>query len=97
MRNIQRLGIEKRAESFGRRREHHVDRESRLHRFAGELFNLELKEKTREQERTIKSRLQATRPVGVGFGERDNYGPDSSWDTKDPIRYKPVPSYYNAQ
>lgn len=96
MSNIPKLGIEKRAESFGRRRQHHVDRESRAHRFAGELFGIELKERTKRQERESRSRLQSSRPVGIGFGEKDNYGPDNSWDTKDPIKDTPVPSYYNA-
>lgn len=97
MRSLPKLGIEKRAESFGRRRQHHVDREPAFHRFAGELFGLELKDRTRQQEKETQSRLQSVRPVGIGFGERDNYGPDDSWDTKDPIKHTPVPSYYNTQ
>lgn len=97
MRSIPKLGIEKRVESLGRRRQHHVDRESRAHRFAGELFGLELKERSRRQEKESRSRLQSSRPVGLGFGERDSYGPDESWDTKDPIKDTPVPSYYSAQ
>jgi hypothetical protein len=96
MSSIPRLGIEKRAESFGKRREHHVDREPRSHRFAGELFGLELKDRERRQEKQSRSRLQSSRPVGIGFGEKDNYGPDDSWDTKDPIKGTPVPSYYNV-
>jgi hypothetical protein len=97
MRSIPRLGIEKRAESFGRRREHHVDREPRSHRFAGELFGLELKDRARRVEKDVRTRLQSVRPVGIGFGERDKYGPDESWDTKDPIKHTPAPSYYSAQ
>jgi hypothetical protein len=96
MRSIQKLSIEKRAEAYGRRRQHHVDREPRSHRFAGELFGLELKERARGQEKEARVRLQSVRPVGVGFGEKDNYGPDESWDTKDPIKQTPVPSYYSA-
>lgn len=97
MRSVPKLGIEKRAESFGGRRQHHVDREPQGHRFAGELFGLELKERTRRQEKESRSRLQAVRPVGIGFGEKDKYGPDESWDTKDPIKYTPAPSYYSDQ
>lgn len=97
MRSIPKLGIEKRAESFGRRRAHHVDRDPRSHRFAGELFGLELKDKVRRQEKDSRTKLQSVRPVGIGFGEKDNYGPDESWDTKDPIKYIPVPNYYSAQ
>lgn len=96
MRSIRTLGIEKRAESYGRRRQHHVDREPSFHRFAGELFGVELRDKERSKERQIKQRLQANRPVGIGFGEKDNYGPDDSWDTKDAIKYRPSPSYYNS-
>lgn len=47
MRSIRTLGIEKRAESYGRRRQHHVDREPSFHRFAGELFGVELRDKER--------------------------------------------------
>lgn len=97
MSNIAKVGIEKRAESFGRRRYHHVEREPRLHRFAGELFGLELKDRARRQDKSTKSRLQSSRPVGVGFGEKDNYGPDDSWDTKDPIINTPSPKYYKTQ
>lgn len=94
MRSLERLGIEKRAESFGRRRAHHVDKEPSFHRFAGELFGVALRDKVREQESESRKRLQASRPVGLGFGEKDNYGPDDTWDTKDPITHTPSPSYY---
>lgn len=97
MSSIPRLGIEKRAESFGRRRERHGDREPRFHRIAGELFGVELRQKARQQEKEVRSRLQAVRPVGIGFGEDDKYGPDDSWDTKDPIKYTPSPNYYSSQ
>lgn len=97
MRSIPKLGIEKRAESFGRRRQHHVDRDPSFHRFAGEIFGLEVKDRARQQEKNLRDRLQSVRPVGIGFGEKDNYGPDESWDTKDPIKYTPVPNYYNNQ
>jgi hypothetical protein len=97
MRSVHKLGIEKRIEAFGRRRQHHVDQEPKTHRFAGELFGLELKDRARQQKKDARSRLQATRPVGIGFGEKDNYGPDESWDTKDLLKYIPVPNYYNVQ
>lgn len=97
MSSIPRLGIEKRAESFGQRRQHHVDREPRNYRFAGEIFGVEPRDRVRQQEKKVRARLQASRPVGIGFGERDKYGPDNSWDTKDPIKHTPYPSYYNIQ
>lgn len=97
MSGIPRLGIERRADSFGRRREYHADREPRFHRIAGEIFGVELKDRVRRQDKETRSRLQAVRPVGIGFGEDDNYGPDDSWDTKDPIKDTLYPSYYNNQ
>lgn len=97
MSSIPKLGIERRVEGFGRRRQHHVDRDPRFHRFAGEIFGLEAKDRARRQEKYSRTRLQSVRPVGIGFGETDNYGPDNSWDTKDPIEYTPVPSYYSSQ
>lgn len=65
-------------------------------RFAGELFNLEARENERHREEEVRRKLQSTRVVGVGFGERDTYGPDNSWDTKDAITYTPVPGYYKG-
>jgi len=32
-------------------------------------------------------------PVGLGFGENDTFGPDNSYDTKDPIKYKHAREY----
>jgi hypothetical protein len=93
MRSINKLSIEKRAESYGRRRQHHVDRDPSFHRFAGELFGIELRDKNRQQEIKARQRLQSMRGVGLGFGERDQFGPDDSWDTKDPIKYTPSQAY----
>jgi hypothetical protein len=93
MRSVKKLGIEKRAESYGRRRHHHVDRDPAFYRFAGEIFGVELRDKARRQERETKQKLQSTRGVGLGFGEKDQFGPDDSWDTKDPIRYTPSQGY----
>lgn len=88
---------ERRAESFGQRRSSHVDREPKRFRLAGELFGVDVKNKARAQKEKSRQRLQSVRAVGVGFGERDNYGPDNSWDTKDPIKYTPSPDYYSAR
>lgn len=97
MSGIPRLGVERRLESFEKRRYYHVEKEPHLHRFAGELFGLGLKDRARKQEKSARSRLQASRPVGLGFGERDSYGPDENWDTRDTIEYRPAPSYYSNQ
>lgn len=32
-------------------------------------------------------------PVGLGFGEKDSFGPDDTYDTKDPIRYTHAREY----
>ena len=97
MSDFRRSQSERRAESFGQRRLHQVDREPKFHRLAGEIFGVESRERARQQNREVRSRLQASRPVGVGFGEKDNYGPDDSWDTKDPIKHTPSPNYYNVR
>lgn len=94
MRGIPRSGAEKRADSYGYRRERSVDREPKRFRFAGELFGTEKSDKQRQIKQEVRQRLQSVRPVGLNFGEKDNYGPDESWDTKDPIKYTPSPSYY---
>jgi len=96
MATIPRLSIERRAESHQERRYRHADKSTKTFRFAGELFNTELKDKLRGLKNQERQRLQAVRPVGLGFGERDNYGPDDSWDTKDPIKHTPVPNYYRV-
>lgn len=96
MTSIPRLSIERRAESHQERRYRHGDKSPKTFRFAGEVFNTEPKEKRRSLQKAERQRLQASRPVGLGFGERDNYGPDENWDTKDPIEHKPVPDYYKV-
>ena len=96
MAQLPRSPLERRAESFMNRRGSRVGREARSFRLAGELFNIEAREKVRSTERDSRQRLQAERVVGIGFGEKDNYGPDNSWDTPDPIRYTPDPAYYKG-
>lgn len=97
MAQLSRSPLERRAESFEQRRYRHVDREPRFHRFAGQLFGVELRDRERSQANSVRSRLQSSRPVGLGFGENDSYGPDNSWDTKDSIKYIPYPNYYKTQ
>ena len=87
---------ERRAESFVERRANAGSREKRSFRLAGELFNTEAREKERELIKQAKDRLQRKRPVGVGFGTNDNYGPDESWESQDPIKYTPFPDYYKS-
>jgi hypothetical protein len=96
MANIAPTGSERRAESFGARRFSHLEKTTRGFRFAGELFQTAERERSRRQDREARRKLSSSEPVGVGFGERDNYGPDESWDTADPIKYTPVPEYYTS-
>jgi len=96
MAQLPRSPLERRADSYMSRRRTRGDREAKSFRFAGELFNIEAREKVRSTERDSRQRLQAERVVGIGFGEKDNYGPDNSWDTPDPIRYTPDPAYYKG-
>lgn len=96
MSSLSRSPLERRAETFVERRYRSVDRDSRLSRFAGDLFNLNLKERAKRVERESRQRLQKSRPTGVGFGEDDNYGPDNSWSSQDTIKDTPVPGYYKS-
>lgn len=94
MSQLPRSSLERRAESFINRRGNRPGRQPHSFRFAGELFNVEAREKSRNIEQEARRRLQAERVVGVGFGEKDKYGPDDTWNTPDPIRYTPDPAYY---
>ena len=92
MASIKRSAAEKKIDRYGYRREYHTEKTSRSFRFAGELFGID--------EKKLKDRsasLQKSRPVGIGFGERDMYGPDESWETKSVLTYTPSPEYYTHQ
>ena len=91
---IRAHGAERKAESALFRRSHHVNKNPRTHRFAGEMFGVDLKEKRQEQSRERRRATQSSQPIGYGFGTKDNYGPDESWESKEVIEYKPVPEYY---
>jgi len=94
MAQLPRSPLERRAESFIKRRGKSPGRQPRSFRLAGDIFNVDAREKVRQVERESRQRLQAERVVGVGFGEKDNYGPDNSWETQDSLRYTPDPAYY---
>ena len=87
MRAIRKTSAESRADSFGSRRSEHVTREPRLTRFAGQLFNIDKKQE----------RKYTGQPRGLNFGNRDSFGPDDSWETRDPLTYTPVPTYYTSR
>lgn len=94
MSQLPRSPLERRADSFISRRSERPRRQPHSFRFAGDIFNTSRREKERSVERESRQRLQAERVVGVGFGEKDNYGPDDSWDTPDVLKYTPDPAYY---
>jgi hypothetical protein len=96
MAELDRSPLERRADSYVERRYHSVDREPRFHRFAGELFGVSLKERIEQNQKEARQRLQKERPTGVGFGEKDNYGPDDSWSSQEPVKHTPAPGYYKA-
>lgn len=78
---------EKHAESYAYRRSHHVEREPKRHRIAGEIFGITKKNKPDQI---------SPEPRGLGFANNDNFGPDDSWDTKDPLTSTPAPKYYKS-
>lgn len=87
---------ERKAERRIFRRSEHVDKAHKSFRFAGDIFETDQVEKSRKSLDKSRRRLQASRPVGVGFGTEDKYGPDENWDTKDPIEHTPAPGYYKS-
>lgn len=100
MAELRRSISERRLESNVNRRFYHVDSNriaSPAFRVAGSIF--EEYDKKKEVDRNHKSSLNysKTRPMGVGFGERDNFGPDNSWETKDVLSDIPDLSYYRNQ
>lgn len=94
MSQLPRSPLERRADSYVNRRGMGPRREPRSFRLAGEIFNTNARDKTRTIEQRARRSLQAERVVGVGFGEKDNYGPDNSWETPDTLTYTPDPAYY---
>jgi hypothetical protein len=92
MASLRRSSAEKRVDSYGYRRIFHTEKTPKFFRFAGELFGLD--------DKRVKNKfnvLRSTRPVGLGFGEKDLFGPDNSWETQDALTYTPSPEYYRAQ
>jgi len=73
-----------------------VDKAPKSFRFAGDIFGTDRIDKARKSLDESRRRLQASRPVGVGFGTEDKYGPDENWDTRDPIEHTPAPGYYKS-
>jgi hypothetical protein len=72
---LRRSGAEKRVDRNVYRRSTHVDKNPAF-RLAGKLFS-ESKAKS-DFRNSIRQSMQRSRPVGVGFGNYDLYGPDDS-------------------
>jgi len=80
---LSRSGPEKRANRNVNRRVSHVDKNPAF-RLAGKLFpetfaRSDFRNETRQA-------MQRSRPVGIGFGTYDLYGPDESWMSQDSLR-----------
>ena len=77
---------EKSTESHLFRRSHHVDREPRRFRIAGEIFGLE-RPKTMRGSQLL-----------LDFAQNDNYGPDQDWNSQDYIVNDSTrgPDYYRS-
>ena len=74
---------ERKADSFAYRRGSHTDK-NQAFRLAGRIFQeSDVRTEKRKEER---SSLQRSRPVGYGFANKDEYGPDNDWDSKDSLR-----------
>jgi len=96
MAQLRETAPERKAESRIFRRSEHVDKAPKSFRFAGDIFGTDRIDKARKSLDESRRRLQASRPVGVGFGTEDKYGPDENWDTRDPIEHTPAPGYYKS-
>lgn len=96
MSQLRPTASERKAESRLYRRSEHVDRSPRMFRLAGDIFGTDVSDRTRNSLRESRQRLQASRPVGVGFGTEDKYGPDESWASREVIEHTPAPRYYKS-
>jgi len=96
MTQLSRSPVERKLESRMERRFRHSDKTSSSFRLAGELFGLKDRESFKNARREVKQKLQKTRPVGVGFGTKDTYGPDESWDTVSSLNNISYQDYYSA-
>jgi hypothetical protein len=78
-----RSDIERKANRYTYRKDSHVDKNPSF-RLAGRIFQeSDVRTEKRKEER---SSLQRSRPVGYGFANKDEYGPDNDWDSKDSLR-----------
>jgi len=62
-------------------------------RMAGTVWSESPQERGNRISREYLKRRMRNTPVGLGFGENDNFGPDNSYDSRETIRYKLAREY----
>lgn len=62
-------------------------------RMAGTVWSESPDERGQRLSRDYLRKKMRNIPVGLGFGEKDDFGPDNTYDTKDPIRYTHAREY----
>ena len=80
------MSRERGAEARSYKRYHHVDRNPKRFRMAGEMLGID--PDPQQPKRPSGS------PRGLGFADRDKYGPDNSWDSQEVINSTLDPEYY---
>ena len=88
---LRRSNAERRLDRNIFRRSEHVFRNPAF-RLAGKIF-LESDART-DFVREMRHAMQKSRPVGLGFANYDQYGPDESWSTPEDLRYIHGPGHY---
>ena len=79
---LSRSAVEKRLERDIFRRSEHVGRNPAF-RLAGKLFSEAADRAAFRNEK--RQSMQKSRPVGIGFGTYDTYGPDESWASQESL------------
>lgn len=80
---LPRSAVERKADSYAYRRGTQTDK-NQAFRLAGSIFSES--DFRNEKNREIRQALQRSRPVGYGFANRDEYGPDDSWSSQESLR-----------
>ena len=69
-------------------------RQRRDIRFAGSVWSESPNERSTRLARARRSERMTQMPTGIGFGERDSYGPDNDYGTVEIIKQIPDQGYY---
>ena len=59
-------------------------------RMAGSVWTESPRERGNRISRDYIKRLMRDKPIGLGFGTDDNFGPDENWHTRDELHYVPA-------